>query len=408
MKNLQEKFDQLPQDFDRMAIWKEIELPKRSFLQPKYIWSFLLGLAVVGLSVLGITHTNTPDSTQATVAESFTLDETVGIGRTDGGIMRDKTGKLSKPNEGNVSKRIVQKSPPSRPSLSSKSAFSLNPGEEKESFLLERSTESKRQQVNRSREKEVNVLPNIQRVELAQRENGISILRSHLLNRALIPLKKAHDPLPTTPNLDDLPPPKHSLTLQAGLGMHRSHFSLANEGGTNWRKELEKPQLDYSLALRYERETKRHFLLSLTASYHLFRDQIQTSFLREQALVEYDLYNQYHVFSTQFAVGKRFYQPAFFWDVMGGVGLSLAQVSDTDFFVAKDKLADEAYLNQVYDHSLSVYPTIQTAMGKHLGDRFLVRMGVQASAGLGMTNSNASNRHSLISIHAFLEGGVRF
>jgi hypothetical protein len=52
MKKLSEKFDRLPQDFDREAIWKGIEKPKRLFIyRPEFWTAFAAALSGVLLFV---------------------------------------------------------------------------------------------------------------------------------------------------------------------------------------------------------------------------------------------------------------------------------------------------------------------------------------------------------------------
>ncbi len=205
---------------------------------------------------------------------------------------------------------------------------------------------------------------------------------------------------------------KQSLAFHAGVGIHDSDFSSSNEEELIWRNNLEKPQLGYSLGVRYEYTLRRNFLLSITAGYHLYKDKITTAHIHESPdlnlQTDYKLHNHYHVFSSQVEVGRRFYQKGFFWDINGGIGLKFHQVSEVDYFVSELELAEESRIKSAYQSSGDVFFTARAAMGKYLSNRLFVRTGTQINSGIDLTASQAGTRHRIVPVNVFVELGLRF
>jgi hypothetical protein len=402
MKDIAEKFDHLPQDFDREAIWNGIEKPKRRFPFRAYYWAALFGL--VGICCVCYWITVPPEAAVNTF-EHAGLDLNTVV----------------------LEKEVVPRAEAATPELDLATATATPPSI---ATIQNRATHNPAAiPILASQETTINQMLPFERTELLASE------RTHRerLRLPAMPLDSqltgAIDLLPGKKQLlvigmdqlfsngqavSEIRPKKkrHRLALQAGIGVHGTRYSSTTEEALSWRNDLEKPQIDYSLGLRYEYALTRKLFLSASTTYQLYKDQISTTYVREargqDTLINYQLYNHYHLLSGQLAAGRRFYQPGFFWDIQAGIGLTYHQVAQVDYFVGAGELADQRQVAQDYQNLADVFYTGQIAIGKQLTSRFYARAGGQISSRKTLTASRAATRHRIFPVNAFLELGIRF
>ena len=383
MNHLQDTFDQLPQDFDRMAIWRGIEKPTRRFWLPHLFWTDLAVLCLIGL-VWGIAAwmPSTPPGTsphapkqplaaQAPRSQPVAAEAPPGIAHAPAGQIPAPRPQAAPPQTGRA---IQAASPLPLPRALAAQLHPIPAGGIPTPLI---------------REIPPQAVP------------------------AMAPTVQAPAP---APRFDPLPAPapvfRNSLHLRLSAGQHRAVFSPAQPATLTWRAPFEQAQVDFGLGLRYERVLQRDFLLAFSAQYTLFKDNIQTTRLGTQlgqpVRIAYDLHNHYHVFAAQLALGKRMPAGPYFWDVLGGGGVKLYQVSEVDFFVGEGQLASEAQAQALYAPSPDLFFTAQTAVGRHLGHRLTIRLGAQAASGLDLSAATAPYQHRVLSLNAFVEAGWRF
>lgn len=400
MKYEANKFDRLPQDFDREAIWEGIEKPRRQPVARIYFRVALLVVAVAALFSV-FTHSNSPipkseqsgrQKTESAGLKSYAISSAKDLGTPavthspNSSVMPDRYYSTAEAPE--TGSRITE-----------------NSGEpERESIIIEKtdsSAEAKhdrhdplpdlRLYANRRFAYNIDLLP----ASLFLLKNNSGKMADFQQEKIIVKHKSR----------------KQSLALRVDLGTHHANFVSGDDETSKWRSNLEKPQLDYGLTLRYAYLLKQNFQLSLSVQYHLYKDRITTTFARDSmgldVQVDYKLYNHYHVFSGQVEAGKRFYLGKLFCDVDGGVGLKFNQVSEVDYFIDEDKLEDKGQINSAYQSKADMFFTAQAAIGRHLNERLFVRMGTQASSGINLTAPGAGVRHSIVPINAFLEIGMR-
>jgi hypothetical protein len=164
--------------------------------------------------------------------------------------------------------------------------------------------------------------------------------------------------------------------------------------------------------LKYELLVWQDFLISVSATYHLYKDKINADHVLKSAvqdsLISYRLHNHYHLFAGQIEVGRRFYQKNVFWDVRGGLGITYRQFVETDFFIQEGNLAERAQIEGDYRQRTDTFITGEAAVGKHLNSRLIIRMGVQFQSGRNLTHAQAGIQHRILSVNGFLEAGIRF
>ena len=397
-EQLSHKFDHLPQDFDREAIWEGIEPPTRWSVVRNYVRLTLVAIVSAGL-ILVFVRSDDPVAKAGTSDLAGTGEPTAGKGYAVA------EAKAPAPKSEAAPGRVPLPAPSDR---SPKSTVA----QVKNSDMAEGGLAGEPlEQVDRSHLKSPRPDRTINEYREENIEHSIEILP--VLPFAL--QSSSENPLDGIRRVEVVKRPKpgrHSLTFRAGLGTHGSRFSATEEEGAMWRRELEKPQLDYGLGLRYEFRMRHHFLLSISAAYRLYKEKITFSHIRESGgeavRMEYELHNHYHVFSGQAELGKRFYQKHFFWDVLGGLGVKFFQVSEVDYFVGEGERATGQQINQAYQSTPDLYFTAEAALGKHLSDRLFLRMGAQAHSRMDLTAHEAEIRHRILPIQAFVEVGMRF
>lgn len=385
MKNLSEKFDQLPQDFDREAIWKGVEKPVLQPVLHRYSWGGLSLIASAALFVVLLfdnSPVSKPETTDTVIEASLQEEATVVLSGPEApgpgfesGAQRDVIFSETTNHPGEI--RETEQNPLYGIGSNTKSQEGiLSPGGQ---------------------------------------EHDKKVGKAEALPALLLPLKSSQEnvfPLHEGKILVRQKGARHRLAVQAGIGTHRLDFLSSGVEGPAWRSNLEKPQLDFGLGIRYEYALRHNFLLSFSAAYRLYKDQITTAHIRESIYravqIDYDLHNHYHVFSGQVEMGKRFFQKAFFWDISGGLGLKFNQITDVDFFVGAGELAGEEQVKSTYQRPTDVFLTAQAALGRQLSDRLFVRMGTQVHSAIELTAPQAQIRHRLVPIHVFLEAGIRF
>lgn len=399
MKRLSEKFDHLPQEFDRMAIWNGIVKPKQKFFPRIYLWGFFF--LMMGLSsLLFLRNQSDSPSSRGEKISSSTPD--ISLNKSE----------LSFP-EKDTSLDENQKNDPE---CEIKNDSFIYPSYSEKSVLFE--------QINI----DINP-PSINRVN----EKGFG---GNNQNRAVISFSYLDKSIKTEINIPDfvLPPTRakgnntisenrtefpdigrkknQSLSLYGGIGRHQTNFSTPEGGDMLWRSSLEKSQMDYSSGIRYEYLFGRDFLISLKGGYHLYKDKINTAALldsmNQEVQIDFRLHNHYHVFSGHAELGKRIFFHEFFWDVMGGIGLKIYQISEVDYFTDEGQLASDAEILEMYTSSSDVFISGQTAIGRQVGDRLFIRIGAQACSRVELSGFQAQNAHRIFPANAFLETGIRF
>jgi len=398
-EQLSHKFDHLPQDFDREAIWEGIETPTRWSVVRNYVRLTLVAIISAGL-ILVFVRSDDPVAKAGTSDLARTAEPAAGKGYAA------PEAKVPAPKSEAAPESVSLFSGPSDRSPKSTVAQVKNSDMAEGGLVVEPV-----EQVDRRHLKSPPPDRTINEYREENIEHGIEPLPA--LPFALQSISKK--PLSGIRHIEVVKRPKpgrHSLTFQAGLGTHGFRFSATEEEGAMWRRELEKPQLDYGLGLRYEYRMRHHVLLSLSAAYRLYKEKIIFSHIRESGgeavRMDYKLHNHYHVFSGQAEVGKRFYQKHFFWDALAGLGVKFFQVSEVDYFVGEGELATAEQINRAYPNTPDLYFTAQAALGKHLSDRLFFRMGAQVHSRMDLTTQEADTRHRILPVQAFLEVGMRF
>jgi hypothetical protein len=403
MKKLSEQFDNLPQDFDREAIWSGIEKPKPLFFfRPSFMATFLAGTAAALLFVFNPLKP-TPHQPNATESVEVTAANTMPTLSTS-----HLEGSATNPIPTNPTKESIAASfstAEATPTYQEETGFSSEMVQKNAELRSEtEGAANANTPVNKSLTPALPIQPSAPKQLPSISATSFSA-NSDLAGR-LSPAPPQIKPAPRHG--------KHRLALRGGVGFHTIHFSTNNETDPAWRNQLEKTQLDYSLGLRYEYAFEQNFLLSLTASYQLIKDQIQTEYIRQTPLqdylINYQLHNHYHLFSGSLELGKRFYQKRFFWDVQGGVGITLHQISEVDFFVGEGELADEIQIANTYPAAPAkdVFFTGQAAIGKHLNSRLFARTGVQIQSARDLASPQEGIRHRIVPFQVFMEVGYRF
>lgn len=401
-KNLAEKFDRLPQDFDRLAIWNGIERPKKYFMLKFYFFRGFLASLV--LATLFLVFTQSEDV--------FSKDE------KPASIALAKSSESAFENKGEVGPIQHLSDRSAIRQTKSKVIADVSPILlEQEKTLSPTLTQfgRKTKEIKKPLEKKEEILHQKQHHTSLPQVDTIANLEIQIPDELYLVLKQKGVDLPFI-DPDQLPaiinPRRHSLSIRAGIGSHQSHFLSTLEESLAWANRQEKPQLGYNLGLRYEYLLKNNFLLSINGGYQLYKANINTRNLLDsmgQALqIDYDLYNHYHLFTGNLELGKRFHHETFFWDILGGLGLKFKQFSEVDYFIKEGELARKPLVKALYKNSGHVFYSLQTSFGKHLTDRIFIRVGAQAFSGFTLTGPQTTNRHLIIPFTTFLEAGVKF
>ena len=401
MRNKSELFDQLPQYFDREAIWEGIEKPKRRPFFQIYFWG---ASAVIVFAALFFLY--------------FQNDTSLpGIETPSASMITNSPGTSSTVVRNGESP--VEKDKPQEESIATLPATATNKYQNRNQYSNDQilGTASGQAQTGQVLTIEVpapenvaqNAIPNL---SFSPDNTDLLIKPLPSLLRPLETKVKKVRPVEVFSSYRDRKRGRQSLALRGSIGMHRTRFTALNEDDSKWRSDLERPQVDYGFGLRYEHVLRRDFFVSLTANYNLYKEQINTDLLRQlvnqDVQVEYRLYNHYSVFAGQLEVGKRFYQRAFFLDLNVGAGLNLHQIYEVDYFVGKDQLAAETQIRRDYQHNTNAYLTGGASIGTYLGQRLFVRAGTQFNSGFKLTTAKAKVQHRITPFNAYLEIGMRF
>ena len=230
MKNLSNKFDQLPQDFDREAIWNGIEKPKRSFLFGLKFWGIVAIFAFGAVAFYVFTPEVTSELTTATKA-NISIEANIEKGAKEGNKNSQSQTTLNNPIT---------------------SAVSLTNQPNQNVSTSERQTEKGLSGIERE---------NLEVAEAMSEETVIPILnKASIRNLELLPIAQStveSSFLTKDSRREHLTTTKRkkwnqTLGMYAGFGMHRSDFTSFNEEDAQWRKKLEQGQMDYSVGFRYE------------------------------------------------------------------------------------------------------------------------------------------------------------
>ncbi|MEO1263506.1 MAG: hypothetical protein AAFZ15_32140 [Bacteroidota bacterium] len=404
MKNLSDKFDRLPQEFDREAIWEGIKKPKRQSNYSFYLWGIFLCISSAALFFL-FNHSNNiiPKHEEPSTTKQVKAPEIKTLFKAQE-EEQNALVESSSPQKSDDAPAVVPSGRTNKKSGAEKNAIAGTSPGETGIDLFEKITRAEPQDkanhpkahpgtfLSKDTEYEIEALPSLSIYLNSSEEKTWSIQ-----NEKITVERKGT---------------RQSLAFRATIGTHFSDFSSSGKEEPALRNDLEKPQLDFGLSFRYEYILRQNFMLSASAGYHLYKDKIATAQIRKSGnqfeRVDYKLYNHYHVFSGQVELGKRFYQRAFFWDVQGGVGLKFHQVSELNYFVSEKELASMEQVKNAYQNSADVFFTTQAAIGKHFGNRYFIRTGSQINAGIDLTSPQAVNRHRIIPINIFVELGMRF
>lgn len=399
MKNLSDKFDNLPQDFDPEVIWQGIEKPvRRPNRRRHFIWVVVLLLIATTALIRFVSRQPKPaeqksgtiaDNKKATIkAADVYAGANIPVEQQEvrvGGFasaspntnIAHKSGEITNSPEKNTSSEYLTREKTSP-----------------ETFDL------------------FDTIPQYSPENPAADPNSIIVNKLPARTFA-VDFSKQKPVLYSIPNIIVIHKKrKQSVALSIDIGKHTSHFEAPSDENEALRSQLELPQLDYGLGLRYEYLLKKSFFLSASANYHLYKDKINTAYIRQypgqDLLVDYRLYNHYHVFAGQIELGKRFARRYFYWDVQGGFGLKIHQISEVDYFVSEQTLAEAEQISITYRNTPDMFFTAQAALGKQLGHRTFVRLGVQATPGLTLSASGSDLTHQINPFRAFIEAGIRF
>ncbi len=411
MKHLSEKFDQLPQEFDREAIWQGIRRPSTGRRAYPVLWGVLVFMA--SLVVIYMINPFDRARQEEVVSTIATIDP---ISKNENETDKTISSLTHKPLEGREKDVAVLVSPENTseylPETSSPVMFQTNT-----QFVPSRNSSQNDQDYQNTEEFStalINATDNPVPAILSPEKNrvlkpfqAISVLEGGLLYNRELELQMGLSSITSLKKKG-----RHAAAINVGIGRHRSIFTSSDEGAEKWRADLEKAHLDYSLGLRYEYMFRNGWLISASAGYQLFKERINNSFIREQAgektLVNYRLDNHHHVVTGQIEAGKRFHHKGFFWDIVGGVGLPLHQVTEADYFISVGKLANEAQVHSDYSSSGNTFFSGQAAIGKYFGSHFFSRAGVQVYSPLELSSSQATIRHRILPARFFLEIGTQF
>lgn len=428
MSNLSEKFDHLPQDFDREAIWQGIEKPgKFGFIKPLAWGALILVVSLAG--VWALSELQAP-ARQQEMSNTFQQVDNAAV-RSE----RAERPSLTTDREDLHSVGLQNVQPDdlkSTPALTADQSFPNSEVARINSTIKESGSDplSSEGTTNSTTSEtpgadEINVEYNASQMNTGQQKSTVEDFQEIEDIRARVVI--GHVPVITTflksneitlPNTD---PARievakrrtniHNLAIRAGIGSHFSDFISPDDGASEWRADLEKAQLDYSFGIRYEYVLKHDFYISLSAGYSLYKDRIEESFAREvdgeQVEVEYDLHNHYHLFTSELTAGKRFYQKEFFWDINAGVGVKVYQISEADYFTGEDQLADDELVQSLYESAPDVFFTTEAAIGRNISSRLYLRLGVQLRSRIELTSPDVQANHRILPMNGFLELGLR-
>ena len=442
MKNLSEKFDQLPLDFDREAVWQGIEKPTGFFYVRIYLWK-ALGLMGAGSVIIGSLlfysgffaapsssqnlskgqlNRNKPSTKMAASSATtntpltkptIELEDSKKTGRT---LTSTQVNQLDQTRTGNHPTHAESSTPPEP------NQAEATPSAPMQTILPE---------TNPIYNQEDLISTTVDTPQPVEREPSQALalfLTEQASSRIPVQTFALAPPLPAPktmldtihyPHSEATQPvsPKnhpfiHTFSVRGGIGSHQSQFTGDGKTGLALRSGLERPQVDYHLGLRYALQIKNGFFLALAGNYHLYKEQIATTYWRasteEDILVTYQLYNHYHLFSGQLGLGKRFQQKTFFIDLQAGLGLTMHQAVETDYFTEEGQLASEAEILAAYTNTNNLFWTGEAAIGKYIGDRWAVRMGPQFNASLILTGTTSTTQHRLSSYLLFVEFGTWF
>ncbi|MEO1713444.1 MAG: hypothetical protein AAFU60_08935 [Bacteroidota bacterium] len=442
MKNLSEKFDQLPQDFDREAIWQGIEKPTGFFYIRTYLWK-ALGLIGAGSAILGSllfyagffaapsssqdlskSQLNTSKPSTKIAASSATTNPRLSIPsieledskKTDRTLISPQVNKLDQIRTENHHTNTKSSTTP-KPSKTE-----ATPPAPVQTILQETKSIYKQENLIST------TVDTPQPVEREPSQVLAMSLTEQASSRTTVQTFALAPPLPTPTAKSDTvyylssetslsklsrnQSITHSLAVRMGVGSHQSQFSAPGEEDLTLRSGLERTQLDYHLGLRYALQVNNGFFLALSGNYHLYKEEINTSFLKvsteEDILVSYRLYNHYHQFSGQAGIGKRFQQKFFFIDLQAGMGLTMHQAVDADYFLAEGQLASPTEVQTTYMNTNKLFFNGEAAIGKYIGDRWMLRMGPQFNGPIQLTGPTANSNHRLSSYLLFVEFGTWF
>lgn len=397
MKKFSEKFDQLPQDFDPELIWQGIEKPgKRSDRRRYYLWIGLLWIAATVLVCFFSRQTKTAQESAPIAgidnANSHTTVVYVGANSsasTPYGHMEDRVDALPTVNRNTNIASKLEKNPGS---------FEDNPSNDRPAVeTITPNTPDSMDEVQQ-------IIP-----EIPAGKHYATVTESLPVLNCTVDFNREKPVWYAAPNIIVVHKvPKQSLALGVDIGRHQSYFDAPSDENAALRSQLEMPQLDYGLGLRYEYLLSRDFFVSVSANYHLYKDQINTAYTQPNLRVDYRLYNHYHVFAAQLELGKRFFQRHFFWDAQGGLGLKLHQITEADYFMSEDILADASQISHTYRNTPDLFFAAQAALGKQLGQKSFARLGVQTTPGLRLSAPGSEMTHQIMPFRAFIEVGTRF
>lgn len=415
MKNLSEKFDQLPQDFDREAIWAGIERPKKDN-KPKYIFGMVFLFAIIGSCFF---FENNTESGITDFEKISVENENVSVEENkieSGGGPLNNNGENTKIINAGIADNLLSSKAYKEEGVQRivEKSFTLSEvGQDGSSGfyaeLIENGSVVKQNAnefiptvddgVNRDGNSYLppNYLPllslYVHEEKAESRENEKSIGVKNLID----PKKKMA---------------KNRVAFLMGLGQHQSDYSSLNESINSLRNSLEKEQWDISIGLSYERVLKKDFFLSFSFNYNLYKDKINTTYVDDASdnpvEIDYELYNHYHVFSGNVGFGKRFVFRQFFFDLSGGGGMAITPFNELDYFVEEGTLASVQDIENNYRKVLPAYFSGKAAIGRRVSSRHFIRAGVEWKSNLQLTKNTATVNHNIRPVHFFLESGIHF
>lgn len=405
MKDILNQLDQFPQDFDKEAIWENIEKPCRNISPVRYA----VILAVVGL--LGVAIWSLKTSKSAPVEEDLA-----------------NTVQKETPENNPISLQKYRQdvSPPVETKNNSKDEASER--QERAIFNVKREKEKstsvfKNEEVEKTEMRggianaptkentQLDVKPEREDFQVSD-QKGIQKMSSlGLRDEEIITDQLSTEVLPLPILLTSLPssvkewktgrrPRPHHLTLFAGVGYHINQIKATDVAESMRLDALEKPQLDFHLGVQYDFLTASRWILGGQLSYQLFKDRIATSEISivDQKLtdVDYELFNHYHVIMGSILGGKRWIYRGFFADLMAGASVKVYQYVENDFFETGGLEQDRMRINEDYRFSYHVTPLIAVKAGTYIGKDWYITCGLQTHMNLRLTSPNAQYEHCIV------------
>lgn len=416
MRDILNKLDEFPRDFDKEAIWDNIEKPRRNISPVRYaVILALVGLLSVALWSLKTSKSTSSEEALANTVQKETLENNPIASQISG---HDVSSSAETKNDLHHKTSVRQETTIFNVKRKKKKSTSvINNEEVRITELLEeiaKTPATENTQVDMKPEADIYFSDQKSIQELSSsglRNDGIF---TDQMSTEIFPLPILSTSLPSSVKewKTGRRHRPHHLTLSAGVGYHINQIKTTDLAESMRLDDLEKPQLDFHVGIQYDYVTRSRWIMGGQWSYQLFKDRIATSEIsivdHQLTDVDYELFNHYHVMMGSILGGKRWIYRGFFADFMAGASVKAYQYVENDFFETGGLEQDRMRINDDYRFSYHISPLISLRAGTDIGKAWYVTFGLQANMNLRLTSPQAHYEHRMIPAQMSFGIGRRF